>query len=102
MSRQIPPKYNSKQLQLQFVNCLVSTHDIKCSCNGPLEHIVLDIFKQERNLRFNSQEKQFIQTCLTTTEDVPGGNIIDELGEDELERLFENDGDQDDGKDTSR
>lgn len=87
MSRQIPPKYNSKEKQLQFVNALVHIHDFSCGCDGPLEHIVTSIFKQEKNLKFTTEEKQLIQKCLSGTVEA-GGSVLDEFGDDELAALF--------------
>lgn len=80
--------YTYKHKARDWVNTHVSVHDIYCSCNKPLEHIVLGIFDQEPNLRFDSEDKQKIQKCLTTTED---GDALDGFGDGELEKLFEED-----------
>lgn len=85
MSRFIPTKYNKKQLQLQWINDMVHGHDLLCGCEGPLEHIILEITNQEKNLRFTDKEKQQLKKCLfgddTTTAD-------EEIGDADLAALF--------------
>lgn len=84
MSRQIPPKYNKKQQQLQWINGLVHYHDSLCGCDGPLEHTILAITKQEKNLRFTDEEKKQLKKCIFT-EDTQEEDVI---GEDDLDALF--------------
>lgn len=91
MSRYQPQKYNKKQLQLQWINGLVHLHDLTCSCDGPLEHTVLEIFNQEKNLRFTKEEKNKIQQCLSTTGEENITHEDDVLGEGDLEELFSTD-----------
>mgnify|MGYP002699997134 CR=1 FL=1 len=91
MSRYVKPTENTKQQQIKFVNAVVHLHDMQCDCNSPLEHSVDIIFTQEKNLRFNAQEKQKIRKCLTTQEDGDLEEGVDALGEGVLEALFEQD-----------
>lgn len=80
MSLSKPCKYSGKQLNLQIVNTYVNVHDLNCSCDEPLKHIIQQIQEQEPTLK-----------CLTTGE--TGGDHgledgVDGLGEGELEALF--------------
>lgn len=91
MSRYIPKKYNTKSTQIDWVNSLVHIHDLQCACNDPLEHTTATIFRQEPNLRFNKEEKQLIEKCLTTGEKDTTPIAEDAFGDGDLERLFEQD-----------
>lgn len=84
-----PTKLTEKQQILQNVNLFVSIHDISCKCNNPLKCIILQIYNQEKGLKFNKEE---IQQWLTTTEDgeTTTGKDDDILGED-LDALFADD-----------
>lgn len=80
MSYSKPCKYNEKQLNLQIVNTYVNIHDLNCSCEEPLKHIIKQIQEQEPTLK-----------CLTTGEtgENPGlEDGVDGLGDGELEALF--------------
>ncbi len=80
--------YTYKHKSRDWINCHVSIHDIYCSCDKPLEHIILGIIDQEPNLRFDEEDKNKIKKCLTTGED---GDALDDFGDGELEKLFEGD-----------
>ncbi len=73
-----------------WINTHVSVHDIYCSCDKPLEHIVLGIFEQEPNLRFDTDDSNKIKKCLTTGEN-GDGDALDGFGDGELEKLFAED-----------
>jgi len=91
------PNYTPKELQLQWINNIVHTHDLLCKCDKPLEHTIYGIVKQEPNLRLNQETKKLLEKCLTSTES--GGlaeDDIDGLGEGDLEALFA----EDTGEDT--
>lgn len=60
-----PTKLTEKQQILQNVNLFVGIHDLSCKCNNPLKCIVLQIYNQEKGLKFTNQE---IQQWLTTTD----------------------------------
>ncbi len=91
MNRPIKPVNNGKQAQINWVNSIVHIHDLQCACDDPLEHTISTIFKQEKNLRFNEQEKAFMQKCLTTTEETTGDKDEDGFGDGDLERIFAQD-----------
>lgn len=84
MSRHIPPKYTKKEQQLQWINGLVHYHDIYCGCDGPLEHTIIGITKQEKNLRFTDEEKKYLKKCIFTED----GQEEDVIGEEDLDALF--------------
>lgn len=87
----MPVKLNSKYQQIQWINSNVHIHDLQCECDKPLEHTIWNIFKQEKNLRFTTEEKQFLKQCLTTTEDTTKQEEDDVIGETDLEKLFSED-----------
>lgn len=90
MSDYIPPKYSTKQLNLQVVNCYVGIHDLTCHCKHPLRHIIKQIEDQEPSLKCR----------VTTTEkdgDHAGEGDIDQFGPGELERLFAEDAEENEG-----
>lgn len=91
--------FSSKKQKLQFLNCIVNTHDIACDCYNPLYHsakIILDQLKTE----LKPEEKYQLKQCLgedptTKEEDEDGYNIGD------LEALFAEDGDKEEDAGTS-
>lgn len=91
------PPYTPKHKELNFVNAQVAIHDLHCGCNEPLNHIITSIFRQEPSLKFNQEESQLIQKCLTTGDD--GKDVLDDFGDAELEKLFDGDfGEEDDDR----
>lgn len=87
------PKYSKKQLKLQWTNNIVSTHDLLCRCDNPLEHTINTILEQEPNLRFSEETKKKLQKCLTfTAAGKEDGHAADDIIEDgDLETLFAED-----------
>lgn len=87
------PKYNKKQLKLQWTNNIVSVHDLLCCCDNPLEHTIHNLLEQEPNLRFSEETKKKLQKCLTSTDDgKKDGPAADDIIEDgDLENLFAED-----------
>lgn len=99
MSRYVPSKYNSKTAQLQWINTIVNVHDLHCGCNDPLEHTIIGITTQEKNLRFSDTEKKNLKKCLFGEEDTHEEDVI---GEDDLAALFSEDiGEPKDGEDAA-
>lgn len=92
-----PPELSPKQLQLQWTNSLVHTHDMLCKCNKPLEHTITNIILQEPNLRFNKASKQLIEKCLTTEDGEDGADALDIIDGGALDELFAEDFTEDDG-----
>lgn len=84
------PTWNSRHKNLNWVNSIVSIHDLHCACNDPLKHTILGILNQEPSLKFNKEDSKEIQKCLTTGEDA-GENVPDGFGEGDLESLFAED-----------
>ncbi len=84
-----PAKLTEKQQILQNVNLFVSIHDISCKCNNPLKCVILQIYTQEKGLKFKPEE---LQQWLTTTDvgEITTGKDDDILGED-LDALFADD-----------
>lgn len=84
--------FNNKKDQLQFINCVINVHDLKCECQNPLFHATRILLKQLAP-EITQQEKQQLQQCLgdpatTTTVEDTGFDTGD------LEKLFgEDDGD---------
>ena len=91
-----PLPYSTKHKNLQWINCICGVHDLHCSCDDPLKHTILGIIDQEPSLKFNKEDTKKIQKCLTTGED-HGEDVVEEFGDGELEKLFEEDiGEEDD------
>lgn len=90
-----PTKLTERQQILQNVNLFTSIHDLSCKCNNPLKCIVLQIYNQEKDLKFKPEE---IQQWLTTTaagETDTGKD--DPIDGDDLEALFADDAGTSDG-----
>nr|QDA34218.1 ORF2 [TTV-like mini virus] len=76
--------------QTNWMNSLVTGHDLYCQCDDPLKHIILTIVEREPTLKFNKEESLKIQKCLTTGDEGPT-DTVDTFGGDELEKLFDQD-----------
>lgn len=101
MSRYVPKKHNSKRAQIDWCNALVHLHDLQCDCESPLEHTIVTINHQEKDLKFTDAEKARLQKWLTTTEEDGAPGDHDDIGAEDLERLFETDiGDEKENTDT--
>lgn len=89
-TRYIPPKTTLRQKKLQWMNLLAHIHDERCDCPNPLEHTILLIVEQEKELKFNAPEKDLIKKCLSgdTITAVPGDPTDDVIGDGELAALF--------------
>lgn len=90
MSFSKPVPYNKKQQKLNFVNLIVSAHDLCCGCKNPLKCSVNTICEQEPSIK---------QECLTTiTGDTQDGGEEDGFGAGDLEALFAEDFGDDDSR----
>lgn len=90
MSFSKPLPYNKKQQKLNFVNLIVSAHDLCCGCNDPLKCSVETIYEQEPSIK---------QKCLTTTTGATqDGEEEDGFGDGDLEALFAEDFGEDDSR----
>lgn len=89
-TRWTPTKSTPRQQKLQWINMLCHFHDTICDCCQPLVHTVSLIFEQEKNLPFNTQEKDLIQKCLSgDAHTATDGAAEDNFGEGDLEKLFD-------------
>lgn len=92
MSDYVPPRYTTRQKNLQHVNCYVGIHDISCNCTEPLKHIIKQIISQEPTI------KPWLATITEDAGTPDGEGDIDGFGPGELERLFaEPDAENDEG-----
>lgn len=82
------PLYTDRALKNQWINHLVSAHDLVCGCSEALKHTVQEICKKEPE----------IKKCLTTEEDTPtAGDAVDGLSPGDLDLLFADDTGEDTG-----
>lgn len=81
------PSISQKHADLNWINCMVSTHDLHCYCNQPLQHIVASIIEREPEIKFNKETSAKLQKCLTTGDE----DVLDGFGDGELESLFAED-----------
>lgn len=87
---------SQRHKDLNWTNAIVHLHDIQCMCNEPLAHTIDTIFKQEPNLPLHQSTKDKIKQCLTTGEDHTTKDVVEEFGDDDLERLFADDDTEED------
>lgn len=85
-----PITLSTKHKNLNWVNSICAIHDLQCQCDNPLGHTIIQILKQEPELKFTQEDKNLIQKCLTTGDH---GDALDGFGDGELEALFAQDGD---------
>ncbi|AXQ65863.1 MAG: hypothetical protein [Betatorquevirus homini20] len=80
----------SRRDNLQLVNTYVAIHDLKCTCNKPLECILDQINNQEPTLQI-----KYKKSCLTSTAtgEHHGGDAAKDvpIGDAELEKIFAED-----------
>lgn len=86
----------SKRDILQLVNTYVAVHDLKCTCDHPLECIIKQIKQQEPSLQIT-----FKPQCHTSTEtgEHHGGDAAgeDPIGQEDLEEIFAADATEENG-----
>lgn len=82
--------------KLQWKNTLVNIHDLICSCREGLKHTLLTITEDKEEFKVTSEQKNNIEKCLISSEEIPTAEDIIEDGE--LATLFAEDGD---GADTA-
>ena len=91
MSDYVDPKYTPKQMTLQMVNAYVHIHDLRCHCKQPLRHIIQQIEEQEPTI------KKWRDSTTTAAGSHDGDADIDHFGPGELEKLFAEDTEENDG-----
>lgn len=88
--------YSTTQLEKQLLNTVVGNHDLCCGCEDPLLHITNLIFKHAKPKNFTEKEKLQIKLCLgdTDTTDHTATDAVDGLTPGDLEKLFEQEDDE--------
>lgn len=97
----MPPIYNVNGRATQWINGIVTSHDIFCGCDKPFYHLFYLLNKKGGFNQLSIQEENQIKKCLglttaetqdagTSTADAPG--IDENLDFGDLEKLFEEDG----------
>ncbi len=95
MSRYVPPQLSKKNKDLDWINCLVQVHNLRCGCDTPLEHTVEEIYHQEPDLQANIPCRHTGDHATTQDGDA------DAFGEGDLNALFAEDfGEKEDTADT--
>lgn len=93
----LSPTFTTKQKQLQLINGFVQQHDYLCICKKPAFHC-LKILTEQLAPELSEPEKQQIKQCLgtTTTDTATDRGEEEDIGLEDLEKLFENDPTEDD------
>ncbi|AXQ66594.1 MAG: hypothetical protein [Anelloviridae sp.] len=85
-----PCLYSGKSLENQWVNCIFNSHDLICGCNDTIKHLATIL-----------QTKQLCLPSTSTVEDgtqtEPGPADEDGFDEGDLDRLFADSFEEDDG-----
>lgn len=84
MSKLLPIKTSARNRRLDWINGIVHIHNLVCGCLKPLEHTLEEIYTQEPLLH------PFNKPCPGTGKD-PSTTEDAELGDGDLDRLFEED-----------
>lgn len=82
------PKLSTKAKELQLTNSFVTSHDFVCNCKEPAKHC-LNILIKQLAPELTDKEKLQIQQCLGTTTAAATTAGEDDLGLEDLEKLFE-------------
>lgn len=85
------PEFGPKALQIQWINCIFTTHSMICSCEQPLKHLEDLLKDQQIQCQFTGDHKGDHCAAITT------GDGEDHFDEGDLERLFEDDFTEQDG-----
>lgn len=90
--------YSARQHENLHLNLICHSHDTWCACNEPLKHTVNAIFLHAGPTNFTKEEKEAIKKCLgePTEEDGDGDPDLGGVTGEELEKLFEENGDPED------
>lgn len=85
------PEFGPRALQIQWINCIVTTHGMICSCEKPFHHLQDLLKDQQVKCHFTGDPNTDGAAAITT------GNGEDHFDEGDLDRLFEEDFTEDDG-----
>ena len=86
-----PITLSKKHRDLNWINGLVHLHDLQCMCDHPLPHTIDTILTKEPNLPLLNSTKEKIKQCLTTGDAPTTQDVVEDFGDDELEKLFAGD-----------
>ena len=89
-----PTYLTTKGKNNALINCFVGDHDLLCSCNNPAYHC-LQILATTLAPQLKQEEKQQIIQCLGGTDAVPTTRGDEEIGLEDLEKLFTEDTEED-------
>lgn len=98
-----PSPYKDKCMELQMTNAFMHIHDLACGCNDPLLHTIQLLLSNKIDSTIPESTKEKIK-CLLSTEagfnhgegDTPE-DIADVLTAGDLEELFKENTEDDDG-----
>lgn len=96
MSRYLPTTYSKNQLENLHLNGICHLHDSWCNCGEPLTHTASIIFLKAGPNQFSNKEKEAIRKCLGDTTKETGEDDLGGVTKEDLEKLFEEDGDEKD------
>lgn len=87
------PCYGPKRQELNWINGCITWHDNICGCNEPAEHLLFKLAEKSGYLLVKKQK------CLTDGGETKDTGKDDDIGleDGELERLFAEDTEEDDG-----
>lgn len=85
-----PTLYKGRPQELQWLNNIFQTHDMICGCKNPVQHLHHLLKKDNKQLCLPSTE----ETGETSNGDA---DAVDNLLEGDLDRLFEEDFEEDEG-----
>lgn len=95
-----PPQYGPRGLENQLYNSFYHSHDLACGCKDPTLHILFLISKDNKNKKLSLKQLKEIKCRLTGEEDADLTTEDPDIGLEELEQLFAEDGDPDTAADT--
>lgn len=85
-----PLTISKKHKDLNWMNALVTLHDLNCQCDEPLQHTIDLILEKEPTIIFKPETTEKLKKCLTTTA-ATTQDVVDDFGDGELEKLFDQD-----------
>lgn len=93
-----PTPYGPRERETHWINFCVKNHDLFCGCDTPADHLLYALTERSGKLQTSKQALENATKCLTTQdggETATGGEDALDLLDGELERLFENDTEDD-------
>nr|QOI17548.1 hypothetical protein [TTV-like mini virus] len=82
--------YSKKQQENQFVNSIITNHDLCCGCNNPAYHS-LYILTKKLAPELKEQEKNQLKKCLGEEHTTAADGVEGDLTFGDLDKLFEED-----------